>query len=110
MSCDNIQSNGEVAKKMLTAFAELRDPVFKNSLTEKCTFPNSMVDRITPATTDEHRTLAKEKFRIDDGWPVMTESFKQWVIEDHFVQGRPPWELMDAPMTNHVLSSEQLKF
>ena len=109
MSCDNIQSNGEVAKKMLTAFAELRDPIFRNWLAENCIFPNSMVDRITPATTDEHRTLVKEKFKIDDGWPVMTESFKQWVIEDHFVQGRPAWELVGAQMTTDVLPYEKMK-
>src|SRR5271167_4710298 len=109
MSCDNIQSNGEVAKKMLTAFAELRDPVFRNWLTENCIFPNSMVDRITPATTDEHRTLVKEKFKIDDGWPVMTESFKQWVIEDHFVQGRPAWEKAAAQMTSDVMPYEKMK-
>jgi len=94
---------------MLTAFAELRDPVFRNWLTEKCTFPNSMVDRITPATTDEHRTLVKEKFRIDDGWPVMTESFKQWVIEDHFINDRPAWELVGAQMTTDVLPYEKMK-
>ena len=109
MSCDNIQSNGEVAKKMLTAFAELRDPVFRNWLAANCIFPNSMVDRITPATTDEHRTLVKEKFKIDDGWPVMTESFKQWVIEDHFLQGRPAWELVGAQMTTDVLPYEKMK-
>ena len=96
MSCDNIQSNGEVAKKMLMAFAELRDPVLRNWMAENCLFPNSMVDRIPPATTDEHRAFVKEKFGIDDGWPVMTESFKQWVIEDHFVQGRPKWEKVGA--------------
>ena len=63
MSCDNIQSNGEVAKKMLTAFAELRDPALRNWLTEKCLFPNSMVDRITPATTDEHRAAGQGQIR-----------------------------------------------
>ena len=109
MSCDNIQSNGEVARKMLTAFAELRDPVFRNWLSENCVFPNSMVDRITPATTDEHRNLVKEKFKIDDGWPVMTESFKQWVIEDHFGQGRPAWESVGAQMTTDVLPYEKMK-
>src|SRR6202162_1518028 len=109
MSCDNIQSNGEVAKKMLTAFAELRDPVFRNWLTENCAFPNSMVDRITPATTDEHRTLVKEKFGIDDGWPVMCEPFKQWVIEDHFPLGRPAWEQVGAQMTSDVLPYEKMK-
>src|SRR5260370_5054958 len=109
MSCDNIQRNGEVAKRMLTAFAELRDPVFRNWLTENCIFPNSMVDCITPATTDEHRDLVKEKFGIDDGWPVMTESFKQWVIEDHFINGRPAWELVGAQMTTDVLPYEKMK-
>ena len=109
MSCDNIQSNGEVAKKMLMAFAELRDPQLSNWMAENCLFPNSMVDRITPATTDEHRNLVKEKFGIEDGWPVMTESFKQWVIEDHFVQGRPKWELVGAQMTSDVLPYEKMK-
>ena len=109
MSCDNIQSNGEVAKKMLTAFAELRDPTFRNWIDSNVLFPNSMVDRITPATTDEHRALVREKFGIDDGWPVMTESFKQWVIEDHFVQGRPKWEQVGAQMTTDVLPYEKMK-
>jgi mannitol 2-dehydrogenase len=109
MSCDNIQSNGEVAKKMLMAFAELRDPQLSNWMAQNCLFPNSMVDRITPATTDEHRDLVKEKFGIDDGWPVMTESFKQWVIEDHFVQGRPKWEQVGAQMTGDVLPYEKMK-
>ena len=109
MSCDNIQSNGEVAKKMLMAFAELRDPLLSNWMAENCLFPNSMVDRITPATTDEHRNLVKEKFGIEDGWPVMTESFKQWVIEDHFVQGRPKWEHVGAQMTSDVLPYEKMK-
>ena len=109
MSCDNIQSNGEVAKKMLMAFAELRDPDLRNWMSENCAFPNSMVDRITPATTDEHRALVKEKFGIDDGWPVMTESFKQWVIEDHFGLGRPAWESVGAQMTSDVLPYEKMK-
>ena len=88
MSCDNIQGNGDVTRKVLTAFAELRDPVLANWISARCAFPNSMVDRITPATTDEHRKLVREKFGIEDGWPVMTEEFKQWVFEDHFVDGR----------------------
>tara|TARA_R110002096_G_scaffold114770_11_gene248861 strand:- start:21392 stop:22864 length:1473 start_codon:yes stop_codon:yes gene_type:complete len=109
MSCDNIQGNGEVARKMLTAFAELRDPVLRNWMDENCLFPNSMVDRITPATTDELRLLVSDKFGIEDGWPVMTEPFKQWVIEDHFVQGRPKWEEVGAQMTTDVLPYELMK-
>lgn len=109
MSCDNVQGNGEVAKKMLMAYAELRDPQLRNWMDENCPFPNSMVDRITPATTDELRTLVGEKFGIEDGWPVMTEPFKQWVIEDHFVQGRPKWEDVGAQMTEDVLPYELMK-
>ncbi len=109
MSCDNIQSNGDVAKKMLLAFAELRDPALRNWMAENVAFPNSMVDRITPATTDEHREMVRERFGVDDVWPVTTESFKQWVIEDHFTQGRPAWEQVGAQMTSDVLPYEKMK-
>jgi mannitol 2-dehydrogenase len=109
MSCDNLQGNGEIIRKMLLAFAELRDPKLHNWLVENCAFPNSMVDRITPATTDEHRALVREEFGIDDGWPVMTEPFKQWVIEDHFPLGRPAWQDVGAQMTSDVLPYEKMK-
>jgi mannitol 2-dehydrogenase len=109
MSCDNLQGNGEMIKRMLLAFAELRDPTLHNWLQQNCAFPNSMVDRITPATTDEHRALVREKFGIDDGWPVMTEPFKQWVIEDHFPLGRPAWQEVGAQMTSDVLPYEKMK-
>lgn len=109
MSCDNIQGNGDTLKTMLLSFAELRDPTLANWMATHCLFPNSMVDRITPATTDEHRQLVREKFGIDDGWPVMTEAFKQWVIEDRFVQGRPQWENVGAQITNDVLPYEKMK-
>jgi mannitol 2-dehydrogenase len=109
MSCDNIQGNGAVAKKMLSAYAELRDPSLRNWMDVNCLFPNSMVDRITPATTDELRDLVRDEYGIDDGWPVMTEPFKQWVIEDHFVLGRPKWEEVGAQMTEDVLPYELMK-
>ena len=109
MSCDNLQGNGDVAKRMLLAFAELRDPALARWMAEHGAFPNSMVDRITPATTDEHRALVRNKFGIDDGWPVTAEPFKQWVIEDHFVQGRPHWEKAGAQMTSDVLPYEKMK-
>lgn len=109
MSCDNLQSNGDMAKKMLLAFTELRDPGLRKWLEENCAFPNSMVDRITPATTDEHRALVRDSFGIEDGWPVVTEPFKQWVIEDHFPLGRPAWEQVGAQMTSDVLPYEKMK-
>lgn len=109
MSCDNIQSNGLVTKKMLLAFAKLSNPELANWIEEHVSFPNSMVDRITPATTDEHRELTRKQFGIADKWPVTTEPFKQWVIEDHFTLGRPSWEKTGAQMTNDVLPYEKMK-
>ncbi|HEX8612785.1 MAG TPA: mannitol dehydrogenase family protein [Telluria sp.] len=109
MSCDNLQSNGDVARAMLLAFTRLRDPALSAWLAEYCAFPNSMVDRITPATTDEHRLLLREQFGLADAWPVMAEPFKSWVIEDRFPGGRPAWELVGAHMTDDVLPYEKMK-
>ncbi len=109
MSCDNLQGNGDLTRKMLLAFTALLDPDLSAWLAEHGAFPNSMVDRITPATTDLHRKWLAENFSIEDIWPVMTEPFKQWVIEDHFPGGRPAWELVGAQMTTDVLPYEKMK-
>ena len=109
MSCDNLQHNGDVAKKMILAFVERRDPALRQWIAENSAFPNSMVDRIVPATTDEHRTVVNEKFGIEDAWPVGTEPFKQWIIEDNFPLGRPAWEQVGAQITSDVLPYEKMK-
>jgi len=109
MSCDNLQQNGAVAKKMILAFAERRDPALSKWLAEYGAFPNSMVDRITPAATVDNRIMVREKFGIDDAWPVVTEPFKQWVIEDCFPNGRPAWERVGAQMTSDVFPYEKVK-
>ena len=109
MSCDNLQQNGGVAKKMVLAFAEHRDRGLSQWIAENCAFPNSMVDRITPVTTDEHRSMVRNVFGIDDAWPVVTELFSQWVIEDTFPTGRPVWERVGVQMTADVLPYEKMK-
>jgi mannitol 2-dehydrogenase len=109
MSCDNLQNNGDVLRKMLLAFTALRDPALSEWVAQHAAFPNSMVDRITPATTDEHRALLRDRFGLADAWPVMTEPFLQWVIEDRFPGGRPAWELVGAQMTDDVLPYEKMK-
>jgi mannitol 2-dehydrogenase len=109
MSCDNMQNNGDVMKKMFLAFVTLRDPSLASWLGEKGAFPNTMVDRITPATTDAHRAMVHEAFGIDDAWPVVCEPFRQWVIEDHFCAGRPAWEKVGAQITDNVLPYEKMK-
>lgn len=109
MSCDNLQHNGDLTRRMILAFAERRDRTLADWLGEHGAFPNSMVDRITPATTDEHRALVAEQFGIQDAWPVVTEPFMQWVIEDNFPAGRPDWEAAGAQMTDDVLPYEKIK-
>lgn len=109
MSCDNLQSNGDIARKMLLAFTQRRDPALSQWIAEHGAFPNSMVDRITPATTDADRTLVQERFGLHDVWPVVTEPFRQWVLEDHFPSGRPAWEHVGVQMTADVLPYEKMK-
>ncbi|GAA3607616.1 mannitol dehydrogenase family protein [Microlunatus ginsengisoli] len=109
MSCDNIQGNGHVAAKMFTAFARLRDPELGDWLAGAVRFPNSMVDRITPGTTDEDRDAVAERFGIADGWPVVCEPFTQWVLEDDFSLGRPALETVGVQVVDDVTPYELMK-
>ena len=109
MSCDNIQGNGDVAKKMFSAFAELKEPGLGEWMRENVAFPNSMVDRITPVTTDADRAEVAERFGIADGWPVVCEPFFQWVLEDHFPLGRPPYEDAGVQVVTDVEPYELMK-
>src|SRR3984893_9493932 len=90
LSCDNIQGNGHVSRRVFTAFARLRDPELADWMNRQVRFPNGMVDRITPKTTDEDRAELSRRFGIDDQWPVLCAPFTQWVLEDDFADGRPP--------------------
>ena len=90
-SCDNLQSNGAVLRQTLVSLARLSDPDLAAWIDTNCTFPNAMVDCIVPATGPKELALAKE-LGIDDAVPVTHESFRQWVIEDAFCQGRPDWD------------------
>ena len=109
MSCDNIQGNGEVAHKMIGAFARLKDPDLAGWIEEHVAFPNSMVDRITPVTTDHDRAVLVERFGAEDAWPVVCEPFTQWVLEDRFPAGRPPFEDAGAQLVPDVEPYELMK-
>jgi mannitol 2-dehydrogenase len=109
LSCDNLQGNGAIARSMLTAFAELRDPILANWITKNVTFPNSMVDRITPMTTELDRASITQQFGIEDASPVVAEPFIQWVIENSFCAGRPDWEIVGVQMTHDVHPYELMK-
>jgi mannitol 2-dehydrogenase len=109
MSCDNIQGNGDVARRMFTAFAALKDPDLGSWVTANVPFPNSMVDRITPVTADADRTAISEEFGVEDAWPVVCEPFEQWVLEDHFSLGRPPFEDAGVQLVADVEPYELMK-
>jgi mannitol 2-dehydrogenase len=109
MSCDNIQHNGDLAQRMMLAYAGIRDQGLESWIRDEVTFPNSMVDRIVPATTDAHCIAFHEKFGIDDAWPVVTEPFRQWVVEDNFCSGRPNWERVGVQITTDVSPYEKMK-
>ncbi|SFL56124.1 mannitol dehydrogenase family protein [Geodermatophilus ruber] len=109
VSCDNIQGNGDVARRSFTAFAALRDPELGDWMAREVPFPNSMVDRITPATTDEDREELRRRFGIDDRWPVVCEPFTQWVLEDDFSLGRPPLEEAGVQLVEDVEPYELMK-
>ena len=108
MSCDNIQGNGNVTRKAVTAFAQRKDPNLANWISAEVAFPNSMVDRITPATTDQTRAAVAD-FGVQDQWPVRSEAFAQWVLEDHFTAGRPPFEEVGAQLVADVAPYEDMK-
>jgi mannitol 2-dehydrogenase len=109
MSCDNLQGNGHLAAKAFTAFAAARDAELGTWMAQQVAFPNCMVDRITPVTTDADRALVAEKFGITDAWPVVCEPFTQWALEDNFPQGRPPWETVGAQLVPDVVPYELMK-
>jgi mannitol 2-dehydrogenase len=109
MSCDNLQGNGHLSRSVFTAFARLRDPDLGDWVEREVKFPNSMVDRITPVTTDADRDEIRERFGIDDRWPVVCEPFTQWVLEDDFSAGRPPYEDAGVQIVDDVEPYELMK-
>ena len=109
LSCDNVQGNGKVARRALLGFAESLDPRLARWIESNVSFPASMVDRITPRTTEAHRDLVAARFGLRDKAAVVSESFRQWVIEDEFAAGRPAWESLGVQMTSDVAPYEMTK-
>lgn len=107
-SCDNLQGNGAILRQTVVSLARLSDPGLADWIDANCSFPNSMVDCIVPATGPKELALAKQ-FGIDDAAPVTHENYRQWVIEDDFCAGRPDWNKAGATFTNDVHAYEAMK-
>ncbi|WP_158809179.1 mannitol dehydrogenase family protein [Beijerinckia sp. L45] len=109
LSCDNIQHNGDVLRDAALALARLRDADLADWIAQEVSFPSTMVDRITPVSTDEDIAALARDHGIRDAWPVFCEPFKQWVIEDRFPAGRPAWERVGAQFVADVAPYEFMK-
>ncbi|MDP9807224.1 fructuronate reductase [Rhizobium tibeticum] len=109
LSCDNLPSNGAVLKRLVLDFAERVDPDLPQWIEDNVPFPSTMVDRITPASTDATYRDAERLTGRRDMAAIETEPFTQWVIEDHFANGRPDWEQAGALMVEDVSAYEKMK-
>jgi mannitol 2-dehydrogenase len=107
-SCDNLQGNGAILRQTIVSLARLSDPDLAAWIESACTFPNSMVDCIVPATGPKELALARD-FGIEDAAPVTHENFRQWVIEDDFCAGRPDWDKVGATFSDDVHAFEAMK-
>ena len=109
VSCDNLPGNGNMLARLLAQFAERKDAAVGRWIRANISFPNCMVDRITPATTAATLEYVRETFGIDDRCPVVSESYLQWIVEDRFVAGRPQLESVGVQFVDDVAPYEQLK-
>ena len=109
MSCDNIPGNGHVSENAVAGLAALFDADLARWIRDHVAFPNSMVDRITPATSDRERATLRDQYGVEDNWPVFCEEFRQWVLEDKFPAGRPALETAGATFVADVAPFELMK-
>lgn len=109
LSCDNIQHNGAVLRAAVLALAGLRDPALARWIEANVAFPSTMVDRITPVTAPADIAHLEARYGVRDRWPVVSETFTQWIIEDRFPAGRPAWEAVGAQFVTDVAPYEAMK-
>lgn len=109
LSCDNLPANGQTTARIVSRFAALRSPELASHISRNVAFPSSMVDRIVPPTTDADRKIIHDLTNVDDAWPVVTEPFSQWVLEDRFPNGRPAFERVGVQLVDRVEPFERMK-
>jgi mannitol 2-dehydrogenase len=109
MSCDNLPGNGGAARSAVLGMARLVDETLADWIEKSTTFPDSMVDRITPATTPELISSLADDVGIRDAWPVPAEPFSQWILEDAFAAGRPALDHVGVQLVDDVAPYELMK-
>ncbi len=109
VSCDNLADNGRTTRKIVEQFACLAGTDLQGYIEAELAFPATMVDRIVPATTDVDRQRVKQAIGLEDAWPVMTEGFSQWVVENDFRSGRPALDSVGVHLVGDVRPYELIK-
>lgn len=109
LTCDNIQHNGTVLRDAVLTLATMQDQSLARWIEQEVSFPSTMVDRITPVTAPSDVAWLRDTAGIDDAWPVFSETFTQWVIEDRFPRGRPAWQDVGAQFVPDVAPYEFMK-
>lgn len=109
LSCDNISENGQVTRQALAGLAALASNELRDWVLDHVAFPSSMVDRITPATSEDKRAMVVETFGIEDAAPVVCEPFTQWVMEDNFPLGRPALDKVGVQFVEDITAFETMK-
>jgi fructuronate reductase len=109
LCCDNLPANGHTLHGLLSRYAELISPDLGSFVRNEILCPDTMVDRIVPATTNDDRQRLSDTVGLDDLWPVVAEPFTQWVIEDRFSGARPAWDEAGATFVGDVTPFESMK-
>jgi len=109
LSCDNVPGNGDVARESTLRWAAARDFGLSRWIESEVAFPSSVVDRIVPKTTPDSRSFVRDRFGVDDRWPVISEPYIQWIVEDDFSAGRPPLEEVGVQFVDDVSAYELMK-
>ncbi len=109
LSCDNLPHNGATLRGLMLELAKTSDPALSRWIEAEVPFPSTMIDRIVPATTEADRRRVSEQLGLRDEGVVICEPFRQWVVEDRFADGRPPWEEVGVEMVENVAPYEEMK-
>jgi mannitol 2-dehydrogenase len=109
LCCDNLPDNTQAARTALVSFAALKNPGLASWIDTHVAFPSTMVDRITPQTSNSERRFVERTFGVADKWPVLTEPYCQWIIEDCFSDGRPPLDEVGAQFVTDVSDHKTVK-
>ncbi|WP_230280064.1 mannitol dehydrogenase family protein [Croceicoccus sp. Ery15] len=109
LSCDNLADNGTQLNRLMHDWLAAKNPALTGWFAEHCTCPQTMIDRIVPATTEEDRAALEATLGMRDEGAVLTEAFSQWVIEDRFAGPRPRWQDHGAQLVADVAPYETAK-